>query len=147
MGERTFPPLLQGKAAQITGRMDVPHTYTYTHDFGRALVLLGERPEADGQAWHVPNDMPRITQGELVRMFAEEAGVPLKISRVNKFAMTLAGLFIPEAKESVEMMYEFDQPFIVDSSKFEKTFGWKATPMHEAIRETVEWYRMHPRRG
>ena len=35
------------------------------------------------------------------------------------------------------MMYEFEQPFIVDSSKFEKTFDMQATPMKEAINETV----------
>jgi nucleoside-diphosphate-sugar epimerase len=58
--------------------------------------------------------------------------------------MMVGGLFIPEAKESVEMMYEFEQPLIVDSSKFEKTFGMKATPMREAIKETVTWYKAHP---
>ena len=53
-------------------------------------------------------------------------------------------MFVPEAKESVEMLYEFDQPFIMDSSKFERTFGMKATPMHDAIRETVAWFKSHP---
>jgi len=144
MGERVFYPLLAGKPAQVTGRVDISHTHTYTNDFGKALVILGERNEADGQAWHVPNDMPRITQGEMVEMFAEEAGVPVKLSKIGKFMMAMAGLFIPEAKESVEMMYEFDQPFIVDSSKFERTFGMNATPMREAIKETVAWYSSHP---
>ena len=144
MGERVFYPLLNGKPAQLTGRVDVPHTHTFTKDFGRALVILGERAEADGLAWHVPNNLPRITQGGLVQMFAEEAGVPAKSSSIGKLMMIMAGLFVPEAKESVEMMYEFGQPFIVDSSKFERTFGMKATPMREAIKETVAWYKGHP---
>jgi nucleoside-diphosphate-sugar epimerase len=144
MGARAFYPLLHGKPAQLIGRTDLPHSHTYVKDFGKALVILGERSEADGQAWHVPNDMPHLTQGELVRMFAEEAGVELKISSMGKLMMRIGGLFIPEAKETVEMMYEFDQPFIVDSSKFEKTFGMKATPMREAMRETVAWYKSHP---
>src|SRR5687767_9695970 len=143
MGARAFYPLLRGKPAQLIGRTDLPHSHTYIKDFGRALVILGERAEADGQAWHVPNDMPRITQAELVRMFAEEAGVEPKISSMGKLMMTIGGLFIPEARETVEMMYEFDKPFIVDSSKFEKTFGMKATAMREAIRETVNWYKNH----
>jgi nucleoside-diphosphate-sugar epimerase len=144
MGARAFYPLMQGKPAQLIGRTDLPHPHTYVKDFGKALVILGERNEADGQAWHVPNDQPTITQGELVRMFAEEAGVEPKINSMGKLMMRIGGLFIPEAKETVEMMYEFDQPFIVDSSKFEKTFGMKATPMREAVRETVAWYKSHP---
>lgn len=146
MGARAFYPLLQGKSAQLIGRTDLPHSHTYVKDFGKALVILGERSEADGQAWHVPNDQPMMTQGELVRMFAEEAGVESKISSMGKLMMWIGGLFIPEAKESVEMMYEFDQPFIIDSSKFEKTFGMKATPMREAIIEIVAWYKSHPQK-
>jgi nucleoside-diphosphate-sugar epimerase len=147
MGGRAFYPLLQGKPAQLIGRTDIPHTHTYVRDFGRALAILGERDEADGHAWHVPNDQPRMTQGELVRMFAEEAGVEPKMNSMGKLMMSIGGLFIPEAKESVEMMYEFEQPFVIDSSKFEMTFGMKATPIHEAIRETVAWYKSHPERS
>ena len=111
-----------------------------------ALVILGEHEEADGQAWHVPNDQSKMTQAELIRMFAEEAGVEPKMSSMGKLMMTIGGLFVPEAKETVEMMYEFDKPFIIDSSKFERTFGLKATPMREAIRETVAWFKSHPER-
>jgi nucleoside-diphosphate-sugar epimerase len=143
MGARVFYPLLYGKPAQLIGRIDIPHSHTYIRDFGKALVILGERKEADGQAWHVPNDQPRMSQGDLVRMFAKEAGVEPKMSSMGKLMMRIGGVFIPEARETVEMMYEFDKPFIVDSSKFEKVFGMTATPMHEAIQETVNWYKNH----
>ena len=146
MGGRAFYPLLQGKPAQLIGRTDLPHSHTYVKDFGAALVILGEHKEADGQAWHVPNDQPKMTQAELIRMFAEEAGVEPKISSMGKLMMTIGGLFVPEAKETVEMMYEFDKPFIIDSSEFERTFGTKATPMREAIRETAAWFKSHPER-
>lgn len=144
MGERVFYPLLEGKAANLVGKVDLPHTHTYTRDFARALVILGESAEADGQAWHVPNDHPRVTQRQMVKMIAKAAGVETKFSAMGKWMMRLGGLFIPEAKESVEMMYEFNQPFVVDSSKFEQTFGMKATPLTESIRETVQWYQSHP---
>ncbi|MDP1547896.1 MAG: NAD(P)H-binding protein [Anaerolineales bacterium] len=144
MGERTFYPMLHGKAANLVGNIDLPHTHTFVLDFGRALVILGERSEADGQVWHVPNDNPHMTQREIVTMIAEEMGIPSKFSAMGKTMMRVGGLFVPEAKEMVEMMYEFEQPFIVDSNRFETTFGMKATPMREAIRETVAWYKSHP---
>lgn len=145
MGERVFYPLLNGKAASLVGRKDLPHTHTYVRDFGKALVILGERGEADGQAWHVPNDQPTMTQGELIRLFAEEAGVEPKMSTMGKLMMSIGGLFIPEAKESIEMMYEYQKPFVIDSSKFERAFGMKPTPIREAIQETVAWYKSHPK--
>lgn len=144
MGARVFYPLLRGKPAQLIGRADLPHTHTYVKDFGAALVILGERDEANGQAWHVPNDQPGLSQADMVRMFAEEAGVEPKMSTMGKTMMAIGGLFIPEAKETVEMMYEFDKPFLIDSSKFEKIFSMKATPIREAIKDTVRWFRNHP---
>jgi nucleoside-diphosphate-sugar epimerase len=45
-------------------------------------------------------------------------------------------------RETVEMMYEWTAPFVVDSSKAEKAFGWKGTPLPQAIHETVEWCRV-----
>jgi nucleoside-diphosphate-sugar epimerase len=143
-GDRVFYPALAGKAASFGGRLDLPHTATYIGDFGRALVILGERDEALGQAWHVPSDRPGITQRQFAEILYRETGHPVKASGVSKPMMALAGLFIPGARESVEMMYEFEKPYVVDSSKFERTFEVKATPLEESIKATVAWYRQHP---
>ncbi len=143
-GERVFYPALTGKAAGFAGRLDVPHTATYIEDFGRAMVILGERDEALGQAWHVPSDQPTISQGEFARLVFAETGHPVKMSAMGKAMLRLGGLFIPSAREIVEMMYEFEKPFVVDSSKFERAFGLGATPLAESIKSTVAWYREHP---
>ena len=143
-GDRVFYPALAGKAASFGGKLDLPHTATYIGDFGRALVVLGEREEVLGQAWHVPSDRPGITQRQFAELLYRETGHPVKASGVGKTMMALAGLFIPGARESVEMMYEFEKPFVVDSSKFERAFGVKATPLEDAIKATVAWYRAHP---
>lgn len=143
MGDRVFLPALKGKAASVGGRLDVPHTYTFIDDFGRAMVVLGDRDQALGQAWHVPNDQPAISQRQFVERIFQVVGGPAKMSAMSRAMMSLGGLFIPEARESVEMMYEFEKPFVVDSSRFEKAFGLKATPLGESIPATVEWYRRH----
>ena len=143
MGERVIYPAMAGKPAQLAGRLDLPHSMTYIDDFGKALVILGEREEALGQAWHVPNDAP-LTQQQFIDLIAQELGMPIKVSSMGKLMLRIGGLFIPPAREMIEMMYEFDKPFVVDSSKFERTFGMKATPTREAIRATVAWYKAHP---
>ena len=142
LGERALTPLLSGKPAEVVGSLDLPHTYTVIDDFGEAMVMLGERDEALGQAWHVPNP-PTLTQRQLLTMFFEEAGLPPKFSVMGRFMMALGGIFIPAARESVEMMYEFEKPFVVDSSKFIRAFGDIATPHAQAVQDTVAWYRQH----
>jgi nucleoside-diphosphate-sugar epimerase len=44
---------------------------------------------------------------------------------------------MPLLKELVEMMYQNDRDYFFDSSKFEKRFGWKATPYQEGIQVMV----------
>jgi len=39
------------------------------------------------------------------------------------------------------MLYEFNEPFVVDSTKFVQAFGDIATPHREAVRQTLEWYQ------
>jgi len=56
------------------------------------------------------------------------------------------GLFAPPVREMVEMLYEFERPFVVDDSAFTRTFGAHATPLTTAIRSTVDWYRAHEER-
>jgi nucleoside-diphosphate-sugar epimerase len=124
--------------------LDIPHTYTFVEDFGAALVTLGERDEALGQAWHVPNDSPSITQRQLMELFFEVIGRPPKMSSLGRGMVTLGGLFNAAVRETVEMMYEVEKPFVVDSSKFERAFQIKATPIREAARATVAWFRTHP---
>lgn len=140
VGERVFPAILAGKSTEGIGNIDLPHTYTFISDFGKALVVLGERKEALGQIWHIPN-AEAVTTRQFLEIAFAEAGHPKKIKSIGKLMMRLGGLFIPEAKETVEMMYEFEHPFIVDSSKYIQAFGNHATPLKESIRQTLDWYR------
>ena len=141
LGAMVFRPALRGGTARFGGSLDQPHSFTYIEDFGEAMAVLGERDEALGRAWHVPNDRPGITQREIAELIFAEAGRPPRIAGTGRTLLRLVGLFNPGARESVEMLYEFERPFVVDSSRFETTFGKRATPLRQALRETVAWYR------
>jgi hypothetical protein len=47
-------------------------------------------------------------------------------------------------RELAEMAYEFDQPFILDTSKYQSAFGAASAPLADAIAATVAWYRTRP---
>ncbi len=40
-----------------------------------------------------------------------------------------------------EMMYQWEQPYIVEHSKFSETFDTNVTSHEVAIKKTVAWYR------
>ncbi len=139
-GEQVFGRAVEGKSAQVAGDPDQPHTYTYVPDIGKGLVVLGEREEALGRAWHLPSP-ETLTTRQFVEMIFEEVGKPARIQAAPKIVLRALGLFNPAIRETIEMLYEFEEPFVVDDSRFEREFGEQATPLREAIQHTVRWYR------
>jgi nucleoside-diphosphate-sugar epimerase len=135
-----FKPAIAGKTVNLIGRLDQPHTYTYAPDFGRALAILGTRNEADGRVWHVPSNAP-VTQAEFIQALEAQLGTPIKKLAGGKLILSIMGLFNPSVREIIEMLYEFTQPFVMDSSAFQTTFAVIPTPLQDAIRATIEWNR------
>lgn len=43
------------------------------------------------------------------------------------------GLFMPFMREVPEMIYQWEQPYVLDDSRFVSTFGWSATPVDDAV--------------
>jgi nucleoside-diphosphate-sugar epimerase len=142
MGEIVFAAALTGKAANLMGNLDLPHTYTYIRDFAWALVELSEHADAFGRAWHVPS-AETITTKQFLKLIEDEIGRPIKTVVANRLMLRFIGLFNPMIREFVEMYYEFGEPFIVDHNQFAARFGVRTTPHQEAIRSTGDWYRAH----
>jgi nucleoside-diphosphate-sugar epimerase len=140
VGERFFGPLLHGKKAELFGNPDALHSYTYVVDFGEALVRLALDDRSLGRAWHVPN-APVISTKAFLDLTASIMGVEPKSVTRSKFQLRLAGMFIPPAKESIEMLYEFEEDFVVDHSAYAATFGDHATSLHDSLSATIEWWR------
>src|SRR5215216_655776 len=126
-GEQVFGRAVEGKSAQLAGDPDQPHTYTYVPDIGKGLVILGEREEALGQVWHLPSP-ETLTTRQFVEMIFEEVGKPARLQAAPKILLRAIGLFNPAIRETIEMLYEFEEPFVVNHTKFEKAFGEHATP-------------------
>ncbi len=140
LGTRVIGRALEGKPAQVIGDPDQPHSYSYLPDIGRVLAVLGTDERAVGQVWHVPN-APACTTRELVAMVAAEVGHAVKVTPTPKLLLQALGLLNPVVGELVEMLYEFEQPFVVDGGKFERVFGTGATPFAQSIPATVAWWR------
>jgi nucleoside-diphosphate-sugar epimerase len=143
LGERTFKPLLAGKPAELSGSADMPHSYAYIEDVGRGLATLGTRPEALGQVWILCHAPARTGRETLAPAF-EAAGLPAKVRVVGSFSLRMAGLVVPGARETVEMLYEFTEPFRVDSSKIQQALGLVPTPIDEGMRRTIAWWQTRP---
>jgi nucleoside-diphosphate-sugar epimerase len=142
LGDRVFPAAMAGKTATVLGDPDQPHTYTYIPDIGEGLAVLGEHPDAPGQIWHLPNDPATKTTRQLVDTVYQQAGQPrTKLRVIPALLLRLVGLANPTVRELIKMQHQFDEPFIVDSSKISDNLDVHATPIEQAIADTLAAYR------
>ena len=132
-----FDNLKKGKKAQWMANVNKVHSFTYTPDAGRATAILGNTPDAFNQVWHLPTHSNPLTGKEFIKMVAETYGVKPNYMVLGKFMMQFAGLFNSIARESVEMLYQYEADYIFDSSKFEKAFDFKPMSYTEGIKHTA----------
>ena len=144
MGERVFYPVLAGKNAKVLGDPTQPHTFSYLPDIGAGLATLGTRDEADGKAWHLPNADTLSTRAFIQKVY-HAAGTEGKASAMPSAMMNLVALFNGNVRELKEVLFEFEEPFVVDSRAFELAFDQFATPLDNAIPTTVDWFRANPK--
>jgi nucleoside-diphosphate-sugar epimerase len=135
-----FDNLRKGKKAQWLVNADVPHSFTYIPDAGSALYLLTSTESAFGQTWHMPTAPNPLTGREFVREAATAMNAQNRLTVLSKFLINIGGLFDSDIRESKEMLYQSEHPYVVDSSKFNNAFNFKPTTYIDGIRETAEQF-------
>ncbi|MBW5484686.1 NAD-dependent epimerase/dehydratase family protein [Streptomyces bambusae] len=141
LAERVVPRVLRGKPVSTLGDPDAPHSWSYLPDVARALVEVAGEERAWGRAWHVPTAPARSVR-EMVDLLAARAGKePVAVRGLPPAVLGLASLFSPLLRELKEIRYQFDRPFVIDSSAYEAEFAVRATPVDEQVRATVDWWR------
>jgi nucleoside-diphosphate-sugar epimerase len=142
VGERFFGPFLAGRKGSALRGSGRAHSVSFVGDVGRAMVGAGD--DALGRAWHVPN-APAVTPRAFADIVGEETGISPRLSAVprpvTRSVLPAIGLAVPPMRGLVENLYVFYEPYVVDHSAYAAAFGDDATPLREAIRQTVAWAR------
>jgi nucleoside-diphosphate-sugar epimerase len=92
-----------------------------------------------GEVWHTPSPQP-VTGREFIELVFDEARRPPKFGTYTRTMIFVGGLFSSQVREFREMLYQFEAPFVLDSSKYTRVFGdVEPTLYREGIARTVRW--------
>ncbi|MFG1822172.1 NAD-dependent epimerase/dehydratase family protein [Microbispora bryophytorum] len=141
VGPRLLEPLFAGKPALVLSDPGIPHSWTYLPDVVRALAAAAEEERAWGRPWHVPT-APPVTIREFAEMVCEAGGLPApRLRRLPSWMLKAAGLVSPFLRALGETRYQFDRPYVLDSSASQAVLGFAPTPVEDGVKETVAWWR------
>jgi nucleoside-diphosphate-sugar epimerase len=140
LGTHVFANAVAGKRADFLGNPDLLHTYSYVPDIAAGLVTLGTDDRALGQVWHLPGP-ETVTTRRVLEIIAREVGHSVGVRSVPKLVLRAWRVVSPMMRSLAETAYQFDEPFVLDTTKYRSTFGDVATSLDVAVSETVRWYR------
>src|SRR5919106_984250 len=108
-------------------------------------ILFGAAAKGERARWLGRLDVPHsltYLQDVARALITAALGRPVKVTATSRLALRIAGVFDPRARETSEMLYQWERPFVLDASKFERAFGpFVPTPHHKAVATTVAWFR------
>ena len=135
-----FEPLAKGAKASWLVNAAVPHSLTFTPDAARGVAMLADQESAWNQVWHLPTAPDPPTGREFIAMAASEFGMAPKYRVLSRVMLRLAGWFNDQVRESHEMLYQSDSPYLFDSTKFANEFGLAGTSYPDGVRIAADSY-------
>ncbi len=133
-----FDNIKKHKKLQVLISENTLRTLIYTPDAGRATALLGNTNDAYNQTWHLPCDTNRLTTKQFIELCSTINGTEYKYSVLKKGMISILALFIPLLKELKELLYQWEQDYIFDCTKFNNRFpDFKTTLLADGITEIL----------
>ena len=143
LGDPFWKPLIAGGRARVLVDPDAVHTYHYVPDVAAGLAILGTaRDDACGKPWMLPC-APAESMRALAERFSRYWGRDIELAVMPRWSMKALGLVVPIMREVNEMMYQWDEPFVIDDRRFRAAFTVEPTEPEHAAADTVAWAKSH----
>lgn len=143
LGDQFWRPALAGRTARVLVNPDMRHTYHYIPDVAAGLATLGTAgDDAYGQPWMLPC-APAETMRALVARFSRKLGREIRLASVPHWMVKAIGLVVPLVREVDEMLYQWDEPFVINDARFRKRFRQEPADVERAAADTVAWAKQH----
>jgi hypothetical protein len=143
LGDFFWPRVLAGKTAYSPYPLDAIHTYHYIPDVVAGLMTLGcADVDAFGRPWMLPC-APAGTLRHLVARLASTSERELNVAQLPRWIVKTIAIVMPLMRELDEMLYQWEEPFVVDDRRFRERFQRMPEDVDQAAANTVEWARQH----
>ncbi|HQN43518.1 MAG TPA: NAD-dependent epimerase/dehydratase family protein [Anaerolineaceae bacterium] len=140
----------------IAGRIPTPifrrsvETYVHVNDTAEAVLQALERPKTVGQKYLIGNT--RLNGMDYARLICQAAGVKMPWMRLPDVIVMAAAYLLtwqaqlfthqpPPWGLSIDAAWTLLHGFAYDGSKAERELGLRYTPVLEALKDAVAWYR------
>lgn len=145
VGDEFWRPVIAGKRGRVLVDPDAIHTYHYIPDVAAGLATLGSAgDDAFGRPWMLPC-APAESLRALVARFSGALGREIQLMAVPQTVVKILALVVPFLREIDEMLYQWEEPFVINDRRFRGRFGQLPEDVDRAAVDTVRWAKTHYR--
>ncbi len=130
--------LINGKRARWLVDDHKLHSFSYTIDCAKGMIMLSGCADCYNQTWHLPTSNP-IDGETFIHIIASDLGVDPDYILLNKWLIRMAGIFDKTASETYEVLYQNELNYNFDSTKFNDFFKYSPKSYYNGIRETIDF--------
>ncbi len=124
----------QGKLT-YPGGYDTVHAWAYLPDMAEAIVRLAEAEDGLSAYEVFHFDSHNVTARQLREAAQQAVGRRMKLGHLPRLVFPLMGLFDPVIRATVEMLYLWDVPHVLNDDRLAKVIGpVPHTPLIEALK-------------
>ena len=143
LGDEFWKPVIAGGRGRVLVDPDAIHTYHYVPDVAAGLATLGTAgDDAYGKPWMLPCT-PAESMRMLVARLSRHLGRDIRFAAIPRLGTKALGVFMPMLREIDEMLYQWDEPFVIDDSRFRAAFHVQPVEPERAAADTVAWAKAH----
>jgi nucleoside-diphosphate-sugar epimerase len=145
LGDQFWRPVIAGKRGRVLVDPDASHTYHYIPDVAAGLATLGlAGDDVYGRPWMLPC-APAESLRALVARFSRALGREIRLMAMPRTIVKMLALVVPFLREIDEMLYQWEEPFVINDKRFRQRFGQMPEDLERAAADTVAWAKMHYR--
>ncbi len=111
----------------------------YIPDVAAGLAALGcADQDVYGRPWMLPC-APAGTLRHLVARLAGKLGREIRVAQLPRWTVKTMAVVMPLMRELDEMLYQWEDPFVIDDRRFRERFHLIPEDVDRAAVDTVAW--------
>jgi nucleoside-diphosphate-sugar epimerase len=139
LGEAFFRAVLASKTARAVGAPALPHSWSYIPDIAATLIRAADYTGEWGRIWHVPSNA--YSRTDIAGQLNQHYGSHGTVTGYPDWTLRTLGAVSPLLREVWKSSYQFQVPYVIDSTDTERELGVTATPWETALVTVADSYR------
>jgi nucleoside-diphosphate-sugar epimerase len=135
--ENVFKKMINKKIATWYINSEASHSFTFSNDLARGILLLAMHESCFNQVWHLPTSDPLMGE-TFIHITSNILGIDPEYSVQSREVLRFKEFFKKGNDDIYDCLYRFESGIHFDSTKFNTYFNYTPVTYYNGIQKTIQ---------